>query len=325
MSKKEVKKIDPTLINFSFEPIKRAYVPRNNERKTYKIERGTHVNGSINNKIPTMKIVRGDLVNAEPKKDLDYYINQNNIGYRKRREYKPKTQTKLENLSIKFIKGSKYSIKSVIESTAIVPTEIVPTEIIRPINQFEGCIQYIRDDDDDDKIIVKEKVTLSVIKKEKVSYNPDLYQKLCVSKGKELVSRLSSIDCEVYADYLIKYICDVKEDDNFDWLEESEYGLGLKYLVKDKYDQQYAMINVFISHLNKLKFPKVNNTYLVVILFNKLLTKEIVEVDILLDWKDSDDDCVGKMKALVQTSEWYLNLLAFLDEVDEESDNEGML
>jgi hypothetical protein len=297
MSKKHV---DPSLINFSFEPIKkfnRPYVERKRNNKP----------------IVHTKIVRGDLVNVEPVRNLDYYINNNNI--RQKKNYVPKYIKKENDLSIQFVKGSKYKITKPITTINKVVERI-------PVNQFEGCIEYKRDRDDE-IIPKKETVTITILKNEKQEYNPELYKKFYDYKGEKLVEELGNTD-NVEPEYLLKYICDVTPADDFSWLEDNEYGLGLKYLVKDNTDKQHAIINVLVTHLDKLKFPKVNNTYLIVILFNKLISKEIVEIDILLEWKDTQDDCTGKMKAIVQTSEWFLNLLKMLEESEEETDMDDL-
>lgn len=292
MSKKHV---DPSLINFSFEPIKkfnRPYVERKRNNKP----------------IVHTKIVRGDLVNVEPVRNLDYYISSNNI--RQKKNYVPKYVKKENDLSIQFVKGSKYQITK----------KVIPERI--PINQFEGCIEYKRDKDDE-IVPKKETVTITILKNEKKPYNPELYKKFYEYKGEKLVEELGNTD-NVEPEYLLKYICDVTPNDNFSWLEDDQYGLGLKYLIKDKTDKQHAIINVLVTHLDKLKFPKINNTYLIVILFNKLISKEIVEIDILLEWKDTQDDCTGKMKAIVQTSEWFLNLLTLLENSEEETDMDDL-
>lgn len=297
MSKKH---IDPSLINFSFEPIKKFNRP--------------YVERKHNKPIVHSKIVRGDLVNVEPVRNLDYYINSNNI--RQKKNYVPKYLKKDEkkDLSIQFVKGSKYQI---IKPKPITTFNKVIERI--PVNQFEGCIEYKRDEEDTAILPKKDTVTITILKNEKQPYNPELYKKFYEYKGEKLVEELSG-SSEIEPEYFLKYICDVNNEDNFSWLEDNEYGLGLKYLVKDKTDKQHAIINVLVTHLDKLKFPKVNNTYLIVILFNKLISKEIVEIDILLEWKDTSDDCSGKMKAIVQTSEWFLNLLTLLEESEEETE-----
>lgn len=304
MSKKT---IDPSLINFSFTPIqnKQQYFPK----KDFKYERK-------NSEQKIVKFVRGDLVNVEEKKNLDYYINKHNVK-QKKLNFFPK---KSKNLNIKFIKGEKYKITHVIEQKKEeVQSSII--EVRKPVNQLEGCILYKRDDDDDIIPVKKEVVTVSVIKKEKICYKPDVYKKLYDIKGNDAISEINNTNEKIYGDYFLQYICDINENfENVEWLNDNQYGLALKYLIKDDQEQQHALLTVLIKHLHKLNFPKVKDTYLVVLLFNKLLTNEIIEVDILLEWKESDEDCSGKLKALIQTSEWFLDLL---EKLEEESDYEN--
>lgn len=309
MSKKQVKQIDPSLINFSFTPVQNKQQDRYIPKKDFKFERK-------NSEQKIVKFVRGDLVNVEEKKNLDYYIKKHDVK-QKKLNFFPK---KSKDLNIKFIKGEKYKITPVVKEPPLIKEQVNNSliEVKKPINQFEGCILYKRDDEDLVPL-KKEVINISVIKKEKISYQPEIYKKLYNKKGNDAINEINNTNETVYGDYFLQYICDINEKfDDVEWLNDNQYGLALKYLIKDDQDQQHALLTVLVKHLHKLNFPKIKDTYLVVLLFNKLLTNEIIEVDILLEWKESDEDCSGKLKALIQTSEWFLDLLEQLEEEEYE-------
>jgi hypothetical protein len=331
MSKKEYKKIDPALINFQLPtiPKDKVFVKRRQDKNTSEFkfarnERGTNV---IPEK-PTVRVVRGDLAHVDPKRDLDFFVRQSNP---KRHFIRKKEFLSSSLLSeFKFSKGSNYRPQQEITQEPIklnskLINDFGTKKITREKNNvLTGLVPLIKEID-------KEEFENNTVNKEietsnhnfsdcNVIYDFNFYKTLCESKGNELLNKIDCVDEKVSAYFLVKYLCESLSDfESLIWIDDCEYGTALRFLLSNDYDQQSAILNPLLTHLNKLNFPQINSENLIVLLFQKLIDSNIIEKNVIFDWNDAPKEFDGWKKAIVQTSEWILKLL---EENDEDSDDD---
>ena len=238
MLKKNVKKFDPSLINFSFAPIKKEYERKPRRQQTLntemKFERGVNVSNKESTKVTAF--IRGDLVNVEPKRDLEFYVRQSTQTYRKKKVLVNK-KTQLNSIELKFDRGSKYERRNISE---VVPTQVKEISItqvtqVRESNFLTGYTVYDRDAEQEEDVKPKKKEEEL---KESKECNFELYAKLGQLKGNLLLNEIKNKN--VYADYLITHL--YEHDSNFQevfqeltWLNNDEYGIALKYLTNNNY------------------------------------------------------------------------------------------
>lgn len=331
MLKKNVKKFDPSLINFSFAPIKKEYERKPRRQQTLntemKFERGVNVCNKESTQVTAF--IRGDLVNVEPKRDLEFYVRQSTQIYRKKKVL-VNQKTQLNSIELKFDRGSKYEKKIIspqqeenvaqtqvkkVASTQV--KKVAPTQV-RESNFLTGYTIYDRDAEQEEDVKPKEK---EEDVKESKECNFELYAKLCQLKGNLLLNEIKNEN--VYADYLIKHL--YEHSSNFQevfqeltWLNNDEYGIALKYLTDNNYEQQHSILIALIEYLNKLNFPKIGQEYLITSLFSKLIKLDIIYPEVMIDFKEN----IEYKKAIFQTSNWFLNLIEEFDAVDESDDEE---
>lgn len=67
-------------------------------------------------------------------------------------------------------------------------------------------------------------------------------------------------------------------------------------------------------------FPKINEEYVVQCMFRSMYKYDLAEADAFAEWKEdeSDEHETGKMKAVIQTMDWF----NWLEEDDEEEEEE---
>jgi hypothetical protein len=375
MSKKEYKKLDPSLINFTLVPKEnirtfthRNRQPRNDysssEFKFDRSQRGASVEAAstIVSTIPTMRVVRGDLAHVNPKRDLDFYVkqsvprrysNQNLLRQQgeprqvdsrqvdsRQGESRQADARSNRNLGseFRFHKGSNYQKSEPGDKPVAKPVaKPVSTPIIKPIEKpiekpvakpvakrpessfLNGLVPFVKE-------IEKEELKKSSISKIEVSpandvgedHNSDIYKQICQVKGTELLQTIDCIDEAVSPTYFVQHICEIVDDfESLQWIDDSEYGAALRYLLLNDYEKQKNILCPLLAQLNKLKFPQ----NLIVLLFKKLIDSNIVHKTVILDWYDSPKDFDGWKKAVLQTSEWILQLV---DEEDEEESDDDM-
>ena len=363
MSKKEYKKLDPSLINFTLVPKEnirtfthRNRQPRNDysssEFKFDRSQRGASVEAAstIVSTIPTMRVVRGDLAHVNPKRDLDFYVKQSvprrysnqNLsrqqgeprqvdsrhGESRQGELRQVDSRSNRNLGseFRFHKGSNYQKSEPGDTPIIKPIEkqiekpVAKPVAKRPESSFlNGLVPFVKE-------IEKEELQKSAISKIAVSpandigqeCNSDIYKQICQVKGTELLQTIDCIDEAVSPTYFVQHICEIVDDfESLQWIDDSEYGAALRYLLLNDYEKQKNILCPLLAQLNKLKFPQ----NLIVLLFKKLIDSNIVHKTVILDWYDSPKEFDGWKKAVLQTSEWILQLV---DEDDEEESDDEM-
>ena len=91
-------------------------------------------------------------------------------------------------------------------------------------------------------------------------------------------------------------------------------------LVEDKAHEQMEVLWAVQKHCDDLGFPKIDDEYVVQAMFRAMYKHDLAEAGAFDEWKEdeSDENERGKMKAVIQTMDWF----AWLEEDDEESDEE---
>lgn len=133
----------------------------------------------------------------------------------------------------------------------------------------------------------------------------------------EQKSRLPKVEALVY--HLLNEKEKLNPDPACKWAEPSNYGAALMYLVGDNIGKQMQVLFAIQKYCEKLGFPKVDNEYVVQAMFRAMYKYDLAEADAFLEWKedDSDENSSGRLKAVVQTVEWF----QWLDQDDEEDDD----
>lgn len=70
-------------------------------------------------------------------------------------------------------------------------------------------------------------------------------------------------------------------------------------------------------------FPKINDEYLVQCMFRSMYKYDMTEADAFTEWKEDESEMheTGKMKAVIQTIDWF-NWLEEDEEEDEDEEEE---
>ena len=146
---------------------------------------------------------------------------------------------------------------------------------------------------------------------------------------------------------LIFHLLSEKELKNPDpecgWAEPSKYGAALQALVEDDIAGQMQVLwaiqkvskpcprtesltfrtltcRLHYQYCDKLGFPKLNDEYLVQSMFRSMYKYDLSESDAFTEWKEdeSSEHETGKLKAVIQTVEWF----NWLEEDDDDDDDE---
>ena len=112
-------------------------------------------------------------------------------------------------------------------------------------------------------------------------------------------------------------------DPDCSWAEPSKFGAALLSLVGDDIVNQMQVLWGIQMYCDKLGFPKLNDEYVVQSMFRAMYKFDLAEADAFMEWKEdeSDDHEQGKMKAVIQTVDWF-NWLEEDDEEEEYEENE---
>jgi len=103
------------------------------------------------------------------------------------------------------------------------------------------------------------------------------------------------------------------------WAEPSKHGSALLALVEENLDGQMQILWGIQKYCDTLGFPKLNDEYVVQAMFRNMYKFDLVDDEAFEVWKEdeSSEHETGKMKAIVQTMDWF-NWLEEDDEDDEE-------
>merc|ERR1712232_3067 len=108
-------------------------------------------------------------------------------------------------------------------------------------------------------------------------------------------------------------------DPECEWAEPEKFGTALLSLVEDDADTQLSVLVAIQKYCDTLKFPKVNDEYLVQAMFRGMYKYDLSEAEVFDLWKEDEreENSQGKMKAVIQTMDWF-NWLEEDDESEEE-------
>jgi hypothetical protein len=115
----------------------------------------------------------------------------------------------------------------------------------------------------------------------------------------------------ILSEFCMKYICSL-ELANFDSLEWIS-----RIPVYDSFDSQLETLHVLVNYLETLDFPKKQDSFLIIEIFKTFLAKGIIEDEVFVEWYESKDI---KKRAMIQTSEWILQLMEKMNETNEDEE-----
>ena len=137
-------------------------------------------------------------------------------------------------------------------------------------------------------------------------------------KGEPIKEYAQKMETKPTAASLLKLLLPKLTDASITWLNDSEYGLVLKYLM-GKIDDKVNSLFIIQDYCNRLKFPKIDvkgsQRSLIEVIFQLLFKKEIIDDLSFLQWADDERDSNGRMTAIVHTTN-FMQLLT--DEEDDE-------
>jgi len=109
-------------------------------------------------------------------------------------------------------------------------------------------------------------------------------------------------------------------DPECNWADPSKYGAALLALVEDDVYGQMQVLWGIQKYCDKLGFPKLNEEYLVQSMFRSMYKFDLAGDEAFAEWKEdeSDEHMEGKLKAVIQTVDWY----AWLEEEEEDDEEE---
>ena len=104
------------------------------------------------------------------------------------------------------------------------------------------------------------------------------------------------------------------------WAAPEKYGSALLSLVTDKGYEQIQVLWAIQKYCDSISFPKYKDEYVVQSMFRAMYKYDIAEPGAFDEWKEdeSEENSRGKMKAVIQTMDWF----AWLEEDDDESSEE---
>jgi len=123
---------------------------------------------------------------------------------------------------------------------------------------------------------------------------------------------------------LIFHLLSTKEgktpDPECAWGEEENYGAALVPLVEDDADAQMQVLWALQKYCDGIGFPKVDDEYVVQAMFRAMYKYDLAEPGAFDLWKEDESEANsrGKMKALIQTMDWF----TWLEEEDDSDEEE---
>ena len=109
-------------------------------------------------------------------------------------------------------------------------------------------------------------------------------------------------------------------DPDCGWADPAKYGTALVGLVGEDVGVMMQVLWGIQKFCDKEGFPKIGEEYLVQAMFRSMYKFDLADDEAFDFWKEdeSDEHSTGKMKAVIQTMDWF----AWLEEEDEEEDYE---
>jgi len=122
-------------------------------------------------------------------------------------------------------------------------------------------------------------------------------------------------------EYLLKFVLDQSSVSNCEWMEETAYGTLLSALLHNDVEKLKCVFEIQ-KYCHSLNFPRLpTNIPLITQLFKTLYEKNLIDGDVFIYlWKENEREDDGKRKALIQTTQWLLEVEQELEQLDEEED-----
>ena len=105
-----------------------------------------------------------------------------------------------------------------------------------------------------------------------------------------------------------------------EWAEPAKYGTALLALVEDDLLKQMEVLFAIQKYCDTIGFPKYNDENVVQAMFRAMYKYDLADDETFAMWKEdeSPEHETGKMKAIIQTVDWF----NWLEEDDEDDDDE---
>jgi len=121
---------------------------------------------------------------------------------------------------------------------------------------------------------------------------------------------------DILLEYCLEYICslDLPDFQQLEWIQRIPRSDSYSY------ESQLETLHVLVKYLFKLGFPKVNDEPILLTIFKTFLTKGVIEDQVFVDWYEIQDSGPERRKAMIQTSEWILQLMERMEEETEDTE-----
>lgn len=174
--------------------------------------------------------------------------------------------------------------------------------------KLDGLVQIKKDND----IKILEDVPRApknspVQKIEKPMYDPIYYENWYQGHCEE----------PVLPEYCIQYVCDLDDFETLSWVS--------KIPRCESAESELGVIKVVVQKMVALEFPKIAGEAFILTVLKTLLAKTIISEEALIDWYESTEDFEGRKKALIQTTDWILQLVEKLEQEAEEEGEEEFI
>jgi hypothetical protein len=168
-----------------------------------------------------------------------------------------------------------------------------------------GMKPIVKNDLDAMEVISKIKKEIKVVEK-KHSYDEQKYKNWWENND----------NSDIRLEYCLEYICslDLPDFQQLEWIQRIPRSESYSY------ESQLETLHVLVKYLFKLGFPKVNDEPLLLTIFKTFLTKGIIEDQVFVDWYELQESGPERRKAMIQTSEWILQLMEKMDEEAEDTE-----
>ena len=142
--------------------------------------------------------------------------------------------------------------------------------------------------------------------------------------GNDLKNWFDELGCVPSVEKLVFTLLTEKEKSAPDlecaWAEPKNYGIALLSLVEDDLLKQMEVLFAIQKYCDTIGFPKLNDEYVVQAMFRSMYKYDLADDETFALWKEdeSPEHEVGKLKAVIQTVEWF----NWLEEDDEDDDED---
>lgn len=144
-------------------------------------------------------------------------------------------------------------------------------------------------------------------------------------KGDEIKNYTNEMSVKPTSASVVRAVLKRQTTANILWLNDTEYGVVIKNLIRDTDDKVNVLFAVQ-EFCHGLKFPKIDvkgtQRNLIEVIFQLLFKKEIIDDSSFLAWAEDDRDFLGRVNAIVQTTNFIQLLTADDDEDDDEFEEE---